>query len=384
VLTLIVSTMFFISCQEKEFLVEMPVSAELQALPFRYQDMVILPCLCDSKNCIKALSTKNGKEVWTLITDIPLWRHGLSGTPYIYENIWVAAVDSMIYLVDVDSGHITDQKSFQGVLDDFVSGHGDVIFPIVHSRDTTQSTIYRWHLKSKDMRLWKEYTFPYAASINIKGPIPIDGDRWMHSLLIYRPNISTHNYFCYLDDTGVLLDSMAMDSTNFKGVGVTRPPLRDEAAQKYYWHTVDGMVASDIHTGKILWSHKYNRAMMAARPILWDDYILYPSDSRTFLFLDKSTGHIVATIDTMPSVPSRLYPSHGRLYCTDISGLLNELEYFSSPPNFKATPFIHKDKKPVYPSFYTDDDVMIIHMGDRWLIGTPQKVLAEFVLEREM
>lgn len=378
VLTLIVSTMFFISCGERDFIIHIPVTQDIQALPFRYQDVVIIPCLCAQKPCIKAISTNNGQEKWTLSTEIPLWSHGLSGTPHIYKNTWVAVVDSIVYLIDLDNGHITSQKTFDGYVDNFLSGHGDDIFLIVQNSDTTQSTIYRWNLKTGDIKAWKEYTFPYTASINIKGPIPLDDDKFMHSLLIYQPNISTHNYFCYLDDSGVLLDSLPLDSINFKGVGVTRPPLRDEAAQKYFWHTVDGMVATDLHTGGLLWNQKYNKAMMAARPILWDDFLLYPSDSREFLLLDKASGDVAAVLDTVPNVPSRLYTSGGHLYCTDISGVFHQLTYTKTPPHFSLKSLIHKDKKPVFPSFYADDDIMVLHIGDQWMVGTPELFLNSF------
>jgi hypothetical protein len=287
-------------------------------------------------------------------------------------------VDSTVYVIDLRNGKTTYTKSFDGVLDTYIAGDGDYVYPIVQYRDTTMSVIHRWDLKTGEMKVWKEYSFPYAASINIKGPVSIGTDKLMHSLLIYRPRVSTHNYFCYLDAEGELMDSIAIESINFKGVGVTRPPIEDVAGGKYFWHTVDGITATNMASGEILWSEKYGLAMMAARPLLWDDYLLYPSDSRTFLLIDKETGEIRHELKEMPSVPSRLLASEGNLYFTDISGLLNRLKISTSPLEYTVEQFIQKDKKPVYPSFYADDDIMVLHLGSHWLMGTPEKFIEEF------
>jgi outer membrane protein assembly factor BamB len=380
VLISLISTMFFCSCEQKDFLIELPADEQIQALPFRYEDKLVIAASCDGEPCMQAISIHTGKEKWRIHPcPAALWSHGLGGTPYIHKQHWIAVADSTTYIIDLRNGKVIDTKSFDGELDSHIAGHADYIYPIVQYRDSiSRSVIYRWNIETGETKVWQEYNFPYPASINIKGPVQLAGNKLMHSLLLYRPRVSTHNYFCYLDAAGTLIDSIAMDSVNFKGVGVTRPPIIDNAGGKYFWHTVDGITATDIESGEILWSEKYGLAMMAARPLLWEGYLLYPSDSRTFLLIDKETGGIHHELEEMPSVPSRLYASGGGLYFTDISGLFNRLSISTSPFTYEIEQRIHKDKKPVYPSFYADEDIMALHIGNHWLIGTPEKFMEDF------
>ncbi len=383
VLGMLSSTMFFISCRDSDFNVEIATSHQLQSLPIRYQNILILVSDCDNSPCLKAISTSNGELIW----EVNPWpksfmKNGISFTPFIQNGNWIIVSDSSVHVFDLKAGKIIQKKTFSGLIEPNIFGHENYIFPVEYDLKLGKTTIYRWDMESHEILPWSSYTFDTESKVHLIGPIHFGSNQdaeFAHSLLIYKPRSITRNYFCFLNEKGELKDSFLLDSTNLLGLGVTKKPLIDKDFHLSYWHTITGITCLNLSTGKKQWSKNYNKTMIASRPIILDTTIIYPTDNDMFLIIDRFSGAQIAELDSMPHIPSQLFRCQNQLYFTDIEGKLNVLNYNPATKNYTNKSFLYKGNKPVYPSLYADNDIVAIHADTKWLIASPNKILDNFV-----
>ncbi len=342
--------------------------------PQKVKDLILLSTVCDDEYCLSALSPIEKKVIWSY-TDIDgqLGKQYTNINFYSYDHFTAIPLIDQVLVINNQSGEHLDTLDIQGQVASNLFGVGRYVYPVVRDSNSTNLYILTYDFIQENIDTSISLNIPNDEIIISIGPIvsPIDSTILYNSILRYRPSDNkTQNYLLKWGRERGIIDSISLADTNFKGLGVTRPPIIDTINGISYWHLTDAIVAFNHHDDSVMWLKDIGQVSLVSRPVFFAENIIYPTEANFFLVIDKVSGNIIDTVRNTPSFPGRISVLKDKmLFVGGVDGHLYSLERGTDDTIFDLKRFPMKFERLLSHQNLITNNHFIIHDGGQWIIS---------------
>ncbi|TVR76375.1 MAG: hypothetical protein EA409_13520 [Saprospirales bacterium] len=344
--------------------------------PYHIGNLVLISSQYGGKNCLKAVDLTSFEILWKMMDPENLINSQYTNfTPYSYDSTTVLPMVNSICVINHYTGIVSDSLKFNGIIAPNMFGHKDVVFPIETLSSPNRLIIHSYNLCSNQLDTVLLIPFSEDKLVAKMGPF-LDGDNkdsYFSSFLSYNKstNQTKNNLIFWNKDYGVV-DTLSLSADNLKGFGVTRPPVEFYESGLYLWHLTDALVAYDSKKREIVWHKSLGEVMISSRPLIFQNRIIYPTESNMFLIIDEQNLMPIDTVKKTPFLPGRLIESKDEVFfISGLDGKIYKLSYHQDENNFTIDmyspdltefPFF-------YQQFFVDDDVWVLNDGEKWILA---------------
>ena len=353
--------------------VNIPSSVEKLLYPSINNEIVLLVTDCKNGYCLSAFDPKNRTVVWS-IEDIyqNLELQYTNIDFYSYKNFIVIPMVNHLIVVDHSSGIILKTIEMEGTVFPNLYGNDEYVYPTI--KDEEKISILSYNLIKDTKDTVELFLIGEGETVFSIGPIncPENPSDFYQSFLRYRySDNKTENHLIRWNPQLGFLDTISLSEPNFLGFGVTRPPIIDPKRPISYWHLTNAMAAFNHETMEVDWFNDLNEISLASRPVLFNNKIIYPTESQQFLVLNKYTGQSIDTIFNIPIFPGRMRVASDKIYFVGgVNGMLYEIyssEESQNPSNLNLAESSCYPGMSMKHQFIITENYFVFHHENNWV-----------------
>ncbi len=368
----------FISCdssKDVKSIKEIPSSVDKDIYPYQVGNLVLLSSQHSGKNSLKAIDLSSFEVLWEIMDPENFISSQYTNfTPYSHDPITVLPMMNAIWVINHNTGTVKDSIKFTGTIAPNIFGINSMVFPTETLSSPNRLIIHSYDLESKQLDTILVIPFSEDELVSKMGPF-LDGDKTgshFSSFLSYNKstNQTQNNLIFWNKDYGIV-DTLLLSDDNYKGFGVTRPPIKCKESGLLIWHLTDALVAYDSKKRDIVWYKSLGEVIISARPLVVQNRIIYPTESNMILIIDQQNLSI-DTLKNTPYFPGRLIESNEEAYfISGLDGKIYNLSFHQGEnkfsldrysPNFTDTPLFHQQ-------FFVNNDAWVLNDGEKWILG---------------